>query len=53
VTKTDGVAALILEATAQGFDVTIRIRRRDDDKDGELKLPSSWAERLGYEKTEK
>ena len=41
----DALKALILKATAQGFDVEIRVRKRLDGKEGELKLPSSWVRR--------
>lgn len=44
---TDGIAALILEALDQGFDVEIRMRRRDDGKEGVLKMPTPWARRIG------
>lgn len=43
----DKLSALILEATSQGFDVTIRMTRRDDGRQGTVNLPTTWARRLG------
>lgn len=47
--KTDGLTALILEATAAGFDVTIRLLKRDDGQEGKVSMPGHWARQLGYE----
>jgi hypothetical protein len=41
------LADLIIEATAAGYDVTIRMRQRDDGKEGTLDIPNHWARRLG------
>lgn len=43
----DGLSALILEATDQGYDVTITMRRRDDGRPGRCAMPTNWARRLG------
>lgn len=43
------IAQLIEEAVADGFDVTITIRRRDDGKEGVLKMPIPWARRMGLD----
>lgn len=48
MTVPEGLSALILEATSQGYDVTIRVKRRDDGKEGVLYIPTPWARRLGY-----
>ena len=43
----DGLSSLILEATDQGYDVTLTLRKRDDGSPGNLLLPTPWARRLG------
>lgn len=43
----DGISALMLEATDQGYDVTITLRRRDDGKSGNVTMPNEWVRRLG------
>jgi len=43
----DGISALMLEATDQGFDVTITMRRRADGAPGTVTMPNEWVRRLG------
>lgn len=43
----DGLSALMLEATDQGYDVTITMRRRTDSKPGVVTMPNEWVRRLG------
>lgn len=43
----DGLSALILEATEQGYDVSITMRLRDDGAVGRVMMPIPWARRLG------
>jgi hypothetical protein len=38
---------LIQEALDQGYDVTIRLRRRDDVGKGRVTMPNSWLRRIG------
>ena len=41
------VADLILEVTEKGYDVEIRLGRRDDGQPGRVTMPNDWARRLG------
>lgn len=43
----NGIAELIMEVTAAGYDVTISLRLRDDGKEGSVRMPNHWARRLG------
>jgi hypothetical protein len=45
--QAEGIGAMILEATAQGYDIEIRIRRRNDGKEGRLIIPVPWARKFG------
>lgn len=45
--KADGLSATILQALSQGYDVEVRIRRRDDGKEGEIRIPIPWARKFG------
>lgn len=46
------IADLIIEATEQGYDVTITMRLREDRSAGFVRMPNHWARRLGMSEAE-
>jgi predicted polyphosphate/ATP-dependent NAD kinase len=46
------ISDLILETIAQGYDVTIKTRLREDGKEGVVTMPNEWVRRLGMSEAE-